>query len=141
MSITINLQFNMTNQSPTDCSTNHLQMNKLITNERNHQMEHIHDEPIIKAQSFIILEIPRTKVLLKAEVLSTNVALHLQTFLLPLALARPCAFLLKLMLPYVLNSSKLGVFSQHVFVNKLYSTFYILLYFCSICVSFYQSGS
>jgi hypothetical protein len=61
-----------------------------------------------------MLEIPRTKVLLKAEVLSSNVALHLQTFLLPLALARPCAFLLKLMLPYVLNSSKLGVFSQHV---------------------------
>ena len=35
MSITINLQYNMTNQSPTDCSSNHLQMNKLITNERN----------------------------------------------------------------------------------------------------------
>ena len=53
ISITINLQLNMTNQSPSDCSTNHLQMNELITNERNHQMEHIHDEPMIEAQRLI----------------------------------------------------------------------------------------
>ena len=53
MSITINLQFNMTSQSPTDCSTNHLQMNELITNERNHQMKHQHDEPMIEAQILI----------------------------------------------------------------------------------------
>ena len=51
ISITINLQFKMTNQ--TDCSTNHLQMNELITNERYHQMKHIHDEPMIEAQRLI----------------------------------------------------------------------------------------
>jgi hypothetical protein len=50
MSITINLQFKMTSQSPTDCSNNHLQMNELITNDRNHQMKHQHDEPMIEAQ-------------------------------------------------------------------------------------------
>ena len=58
MNITINLQFKMTNQSPTDCSTNHLQMielitNVLITNERNHQMKHLHDESMIEAQRLI----------------------------------------------------------------------------------------
>ena len=53
MSITINLQFKMTNQPRTDCSTNNLQMNELITNERNHQMKHLHDEPMIEAQRLI----------------------------------------------------------------------------------------
>ena len=43
MSITTNLQLKMTNQSPTDCSTNHLQMKKEKKEKRNLSKKRKHD--------------------------------------------------------------------------------------------------
>ena len=72
---------------------------------------------------------PRTKVLLKAEVFIFQRRVALTDLFTTTSSCSALRFLLKLMLPYVLDSSKLGVFSQHVlflligYIQSLYIIF------------------
>ena len=77
----------------------------------------------IPVTSFIMLEVPLTKVLLKAEVFTFQRRVALTDLFSNTSSCSALRFLLKLTLLYVLDSSKLGVFSQHVLFCFI---FYIL---------------